>query len=212
MNITIDEARASAAKTLKVIHQLAEHSTPEEIVGRAIALYAVSFDGMEETGTTNRNAIIDEWNAEMKRKPGDPWCVIFAQHCVYAVCKALGKPDLLPYDTAGTQALADYHEKRGLLTIDTRRATPGSLIVRRDGPVGSDKGKTGHMEILVDARELTYDSVGGNTNSEHSRDGGDVGIHMGVRWTKYGPVGAERDGMWMRGIIPIEALVKYHWK
>lgn len=183
--------------------------TPE-FVGDAVTRYAHAWLGLSEIGRTNRNEAIDRWNREIHLNPENEyaWCVIFIQHVYLAVSQACGKPDLVPKDTAGSQALATWAEHNGLATIVPAHAQKGSIIVFRDG-----SSPYGHAEIITAVNGQRYFSVGGNTNSEFSRDGGDVGEHKDVAWGRFGPVGSRRGAKkrWTRCIIPIGGLMRYSW-
>lgn len=170
---------------------------------------AMCYVGISEIGTTNTGYLVNIWHEELGLNPGLPWCVIAAQHVYRKASDVFGMPDLLPYDTPSTQGLADKCEKNGLFTIDVSKATPGSSIIFRDG-----KHFRGHQEILVRTTPVVYDSVGGNTNSEYSRDGGDFGFHRDRGWGVYGPVGTMRstERRWTRGIIPLPALYDKFWR
>lgn len=170
---------------------------------------ALGYEGVSERGTTNTGYLVDKWHRELGLNPGLPWCVMFGQHVYKRASLFFGMPDILPINTASTQKLADEAEVLGLATIDITRATPGSGIIFRDG-----KHYRGHFEILMKTDPRTYDSVGGNTNSEFSRDGGDVGLHSNRGWNVYGPVGTMKstERRWTRCIIPLPALYEKYWK
>lgn len=205
----MDSTSQYAAAAQRVLDTLPIVSDPDHIdVGNAIVRYARAFLGMGEIGDTNRNDLIDAWARELHYNPGNPWCMIYVQHVYRAVSNAYGKPDLIPHDTAATQSFADYAEAHGLLTIATKCSTPGSLIIFRSGTTN-----LGHIEIITECDEHYYSSIGGNTSSEFSRDGGDVGEHTHVLWNRFGPVGSERRGQsrWTRGIVPLDRLLRHAW-
>ena len=170
---------------------------------------ALSYEGVSEKGKTNTGYLVNLWHEELGLNPGLPWCVIWNQHVYRKVSDAVGMPDLLPFNTPSTQKCADVAESKGLFTIDVSKATPGSSVIFRDG-----EEYLGHQEILLRTTPTVYDSIGGNTNSEFSRDGGDVGLHHDRGWGVYGPVGTMRSAerRWTRGIIPLPALYEKYWR
>jgi hypothetical protein len=179
-------------------------------VGRLAVSVAECFIGVAEIGDSNTGFLINRWMLEIKVRPPAYWCLVAVQKWYQLVSEICGMPDLLPNNTASTQTLAADCERRGLTTTDRKLVTPGSSVIFTDGPASKWQG---HIEMVAQAVEKSYDSIGGNTNSKTARNGGEVVLHADVPWEECGKVGVPKSsGRWTRCFIRVDALWEAHWK
>lgn len=185
-------------------------------VQQAIVEMNACFVGVTEIGKTNTGYLVNRFADDLSPVDKDPhgnsWCVNYAQAVYLYVSQGFGRPDLLPYNTPGSQALAQWAESKGIARTKPKYAEPGSHLVWRDGD-----GGFGHDELLDTTDSTIYDSTGGNTSGEGSRDGGAVCRHRRVPWAKWGALTPESDFIrsdtkrWLRCIIPVSELMRLYW-
>lgn len=203
------------AQALMSALSLVQDPTVEQ-VQKAVSDMTHCFVGVTEIGRTNTGFLVDQFGRDLSEKDVDPegiaWCILYVQACYLYVCKAFGKPDLLPYNTASSQGLAAWAEKNGLARTQPKYAEPGSVLVLQDG-----QSNFGHGEIINASSGKAYTSTGGNTSGEGSRDGGAVCIHRDVLWAKWGSLTPESDFIpdpvrrHARCVIPVSGLIAKYW-
>lgn len=197
-------------------HSLRGSEINEVNVRNAIVSMASCFIGISEILKTNTGYLVNHMADELSEKDndphGNPWCVIFGQYVYKRVSRAYEKPDLLPYNTAGSQALAAYLEKKDIANTDYNKVAMG------DGMIWTYPGGIhGHFEICATSNKTEYSSIGGNTNGEFSRDGGAVHAHMKVPWKKWGASTAEPtfskhdDKKYLRCTVSVADLMRFAW-
>lgn len=196
------------ARNLYGIDDLTRYCPTEAQTVTALVEVAKCYADVKEIGASNKGWMVTRMTRRLGLRGALPWCAIWVDQVYWDVSSMFGMPDLLPYNTAGTQQLYARAERDGCATIAIELVGVGALVVYADGDSGQ-----GHTELLIGRSDTAYDSMGGNTtdDDEINREGNQVGVHRGVKWHRYGPIGVPRSKRWTRGFIPAELLYRRHW-
>jgi hypothetical protein len=165
-----------------------------------------AFLGVREIGTTNKGFWIDKFHKESGLRPGYPWCMMFLQYAYRFVSRITGLSDIIPFNTAGTQAFAQWGETNGYCRTNMADVTIGDLIVWRNG-----SSSQGHVAAIVDVSTdhgnvYSVTTIEGNTSSADYRDGGTIAEkHYSIAPAE---LGAKKRGRWIRCIVSVDALLE----
>lgn len=201
-----DADKATAAKLDAVVATYQPMEPTRENVRQAILATAQAFVGIREIGKSNTGYWVNIMHRALGLRPGLHWCMMFIQYVFWFVSKIWGKPDLLPFNSAGTRAMWNWAKKLYLTTSKPEEAGPADILIFADG---SDP--TGHTELLTAIPVAEMSTTGGNTNEQASRDGGHVAEHT-MRTNIYGPWGEARTAKrWTLGVIRFDKLFDKYW-
>lgn len=205
--LTTADRQAQAA--IDAVIQRAEGKQATKSALRA-GIYTVSmgFLAVREIGSTNKGYWIDKFHRALGLNPGLPWCLMFIQYVYRVVSDAYSVPDLIPFNTAGTQALAQWAEKNKLTRSNLREASEGDIIVWADGKTGR-----GHVGIITDAgcvgnlETVAIATIEGNTSDKDYRDGGGV-CEKNYTYHSRDLGASRRQGRWLRCVVSFDALCR----
>ena len=173
----------------------------------AVLSVAEAFLGVREIGTSNRGYWINKFHKEVGLEPGYPWCLMFIQYVYRIAATMVGVPDILPYNTASTQSLASWAEKKWLCLDSLTMLHPGDLLIWKDG--NKSAGHVGMVTHITDRSEnIEIQTIEGNTSSTKYRDGGLVAVKEYTY--ERGDLGDARTrGRWLRCVVSFDRLLDY---
>jgi hypothetical protein len=135
-------------------------------VREKIVLLAYCFLGIREYKSTNTGYWIDKFSKELGMSK-IPWCMAYVQY----VIKRAHVPDILPYNSPSTQAVADWAESNEA-TVQAQDFGLGDIVIWRNGK-NSRQGHTGIITEIVNRDDGLYiETIEGNTSDANYRDGG----------------------------------------
>ena len=174
-----------------------------ENVRAAIVAVEYALIGVAEIGKSNCGYWVDIFQKSIGMH-GAPWCLAMQQYVFKYVASFWLFPDLLPFDTASTQALWRWADQQDL-TVSTFDALYScDLVIWRDG-----SRDLGHVGCAVTdpnyEQRNTITLIEGNTSTADWRDGGHVAekvytegeLNMGI---------SRPDKRWCRGAIRFDKL------
>lgn len=174
----------------------------------AVCSLMEAFVGVREIGRSNRGFWINKFHAEVHLAPGQAWCVMFVQYVYRHAAAWFELPDPLPFDTAGTQALAAWAEKNGLLRASLSEVQWGDLLIWRNGK-NSPQGHVGMVRspaVLNGPGVVNIKTVEGNTSATNYREGGIVAYkEYNYEDADLGKVGPKR---YLRCAVSFDALIE----
>ena len=179
----------------------------KETLRNSIVEMGYAFVGVSEIGTTNTGFWVDKFNKDIGLNKV-AWCVSFIQYIYKYSCSIWNMPDILPFNTGSSQGLFVWASKNKLTFTDYTLLKPADIVVWRNGA----KSSLGHVglssKIKIDEPEIVS-TTEGNTNSEFSRDGGDVCYHT-ANILRYGEIGipskTNPQKRYTRGFISFDAI------
>lgn len=165
-------------ETLLAEIQKAYHGVPAtiETLRSCVIETLKAFDGIAEIGTSNKGHWIDIFFRSIGMHSGLPWCAAYIQYVYKFASTCLGLPDVLPYNSAGTLAIAKWAREHNLDLYSFSMVRPGDLIVWQNGK-GSDKGHIAaitSIEFKQSSGMYIVETMEGNTSDASYRDGGTV--------------------------------------
>ena len=171
------------------------------------------FVGVSEIGTSNRGYWVDIFSAPFGT--AIPWCAAFIQWALWFTgVKVLSWTDLLPHNTAGTQDTYYFAKRNKLVVYAYAETDAGDLTIWKDVTEPREPER-GHIEAQTVHAMNVMTSLGGNTSSEFSRDGGDVGerpVNPG-KWIWGTPAATwlakNPKGRYVRGAVSFARLFAY---
>ena len=173
----------------------------------AVVAYAEAFLGVREIGSTNAGYWIDRFLKDVGLKPGFAWCLALVQFVIKRASMILGQADLLPFNTAGTQKLAEWVEDNFIDITDVSQLVPGDIPIWKNG-----KDSTlGHVGIItkIDKEKEIINTVEGNTSAANYRDGGWV-AQKSYTFKEFSDIGVVKSGRFLRTVLSLELLIKKH--
>lgn len=173
----------------------------KESIRNAILEIGKAFVGTQEIGKTNKGYWVSRFQKDLGLN-GKAWCLSYIQF-IYKMSSELHKPssDILPYNTAGTQALFNWATNRGYVFIDYGQLQTADIIVWRNGITS-----LGHVGFVVNVEGNIITTNEGNTNSTFSRDGGLV-TEKTFDIFRWGDIGKyKKIGRFVRGFISFDKL------
>ena len=210
----MNKTQADISAELGLDNMLAKYGNlvpTDELVRNAIYDVAgLCFAGIRETGH-NAGYWPTVFLKAVGLPPGHPWCMAFVQYVYWFVSvEVFGSSDLLPHNSAGTQSVYAWADKRGCTVLNPDYVLAGDCVIWRDGRSGK-----GHAGIVlgktVDDGAYTFQTVEGNTNEAGSREGDGVYRRSwsANRWGRWGvPVDGKRT---IRGVISVGKLIELAW-
>lgn len=173
----------------------------KESIRQTILRLGDIFVGTREIGTTNKGYWVSRFQKDLGLD-AKAWCLSYLQF-IYKVASELHKSnfDILPYNTAGTQALFNWAYNRGYTFTDYAQLQPADIIIWRNGATA-----LGHVGYAFELTGQMVTTNEGNTNSAFSRDGGLV-VKKTFDILRWGPIGkAKKIDRYVRGFISFDKL------
>ena len=193
-------------KVVKEKYSLVTYS--KENITAAILDTCQAFDGITEIGKSNTGFWVNTFLKDVGLGGGYAWCLAAVQYVYkYVSVVTFGKKDLIPNNTAGTQNLAAWAEKKKLCVYRPEEVKPGDIIIWRNG-IGKNRAQ-GHVAVIKTSDTTKYTTYEGNTSSANWRDGGAF-TTKAYKWNQFGVIGQPRkdsEARYIRCVISLDKLI-----
>ncbi|MBI5646694.1 MAG: hypothetical protein HY962_07155 [Ignavibacteriae bacterium] len=169
-----------------------------------------AFVGVHEVGSSNSSYWVDKFLNALGLDAGLSWCMALEQFKLRFVASIWDLPDLMAFNSGGTQACYMYYEKRGMVFTDPARLSLCDQVIWRNG-LTAHGHVGGTYRIQSQTSGLIVTTNEGNTSTDEKtpgrwRDGGTC-VNKEWRADKWGKWGQPRNpGRYVRGAISFEML------